>query len=192
MKNRILDATARELNARGIKFTVNAVSTRLGISKKTLYLHFPSKDALIAGVIDAILTDIANQRKTILSKDMTLAERLTAILTIKPARFSELKESMLGDIRLHYPAEWVKIEKFHCQQLAILLDLLDKGKSTGDIRRINSHIAAGMLISAVGQLLEGDFLTRQNLTIADALKEITDLFLNGVLAKPNSQYGGAA
>lgn len=192
MKNRILDATARELNAHGIKFTVNAVSTRLGISKKTLYLHFVSKDALISGVIDALLVDIANQRKAILSKDMTLAERLAAILTVKPARFGELNESMLGDFRLHYPAEWQKIEKFHCQQLAILLELLDKGKSTGDIRCINSHIAASMLIGAVGRLLEDDFLTKQNLTMANALKEITDLFLNGVLTKPNSQYGGAA
>lgn len=192
MKNRILDAAARELNARGIKFTVNDVASRLGISKKTLYLHFPSKDAMIAGVINAILEDIDQQRKTILAKDMTLSERLAAILTVKPKRFGDLNESMLGDFRRFYPGEWAKIEKFHYQQITVILDLLDKGKSTGDIRRINSHIAAVMLMGAVSRLIEQNFLAEQNLTMSDALKEITDLFLNGVLNKPNSQYGGAA
>lgn len=192
MKNRILDAAARELNARGIKFTMNAVANRLGIAKKTLYLHFPSKEAMVAGVINATLEDIDQQRKSILAKDMTLAERFAAVLTVKPKRFGDLNESMLGDIRRSYPGEWVKIEKFHCQQLAVILDLLDKGKSTGDIRLVNSHVAALMLMGAVGRLLEQDFLAEQNLTISDALKEITDLFLNGVLNKPNSHYGGAA
>jgi AcrR family transcriptional regulator len=192
MKSRILQAAAQELHARGLKFTVDAVASRLGISKKTLYVHFPSKEALIAGVIDAMLTDVDSQRQTILVTDMGLAERLAAVLTVKPKLCGKMNDLTMKDIRRSYPAEWDKIQNFHRRQVALILDLLEEGKKTGDIRPVNSHVAAVMLTGAVSKLLDQNFLSEQNLTISGVMQAITDLFLNGVLQKPNSQYGGAA
>ena len=192
MKARILDAAALELNARGIKFTMNALASRLGISKKTLYTYFPSKDAVIAGVVGAVLDDIDIQRKAILAKDLSLADRLAAILTVKPKRFGEMNESVVSDIRCFYPNEWTKMQEFHQQQLTIIMALLEQGKITGEIRAVNCHVAATMLVGSISLLLEREFLTKQNLTISGALQCFTDLFLNGVLNKQTSQNGGAA
>ena len=192
MKNRILNAAALELNSRGTKFTMNSVASRLGISKKTLYAHFPSKDAIIAGIFDVVLEDIADQRQAILTSEMSLSERLTAILTMKPRRLGKINEAVLSDIRQAYSEEWLKVQKFHREQLAVILDLLEQGKAAGEIRNVNSHVAAVILMSSVAQLLEQDFLAEQNLTISGALQSLTDLFLNGVLNTAKSQYGGAA
>lgn len=195
MKDRILDAAAYELSLRGLKFTVDSVAVQLGISKKTLYLYFPSKQALLGGIIDALLTDITRQHQRILNEKTELGDRITAILTVKPGRFCELHESVIKDIRRSYPEEWQKIKDFHYKQLALLLSLLEQGQKCGAIRPVNTHIAAVMLSSAVSQVLKSSILAEQNLTIADALKQITDLFLNGLLvnpAEPKKPCGGAA
>ena len=52
MKERILETTDRLFYGQGIRAVgVDTVAAEIGISKRTLYNHFPSKDALIAAYL---------------------------------------------------------------------------------------------------------------------------------------------
>ena len=52
MKERILETTDRLFYLRGIRAVgVDAIAAEIGISKRTLYNHFPSKDELIAAYL---------------------------------------------------------------------------------------------------------------------------------------------
>lgn len=51
MNGRILSVTAQEMNLHGLKFTMDDIARRLGMSKKTLYKLFRSKDELVLSVI---------------------------------------------------------------------------------------------------------------------------------------------
>jgi AcrR family transcriptional regulator len=52
MKERILDTAERLFYRAGIRATgVDTIAAEVGISKRTLYNHFPSKDALIAAYL---------------------------------------------------------------------------------------------------------------------------------------------
>ena len=53
MRERILDTADRLFYGRGIRaIGVDTVAEEIGISKRTLYNHFPSKDALIAAYLE--------------------------------------------------------------------------------------------------------------------------------------------
>lgn len=53
MKERILETADRLFYLKGIRaIGVDTISAEIGISKRTLYNHFPSKDALIAAYLD--------------------------------------------------------------------------------------------------------------------------------------------
>ena len=53
MKERILETADRLFYLRGIRAVgVDTVAAEIGISKRTLYNHFPSKDALIAAYLE--------------------------------------------------------------------------------------------------------------------------------------------
>jgi AcrR family transcriptional regulator len=55
-RNRILDATATLLLSEGAdKLTILAVAREAGISKGGLFYHFPSKHALIEGLLDRLI-----------------------------------------------------------------------------------------------------------------------------------------
>lgn len=52
MKERILDTAERLFYSAGIRATgVDTIAAEVGISKRTLYNHFPSKDALVAAYL---------------------------------------------------------------------------------------------------------------------------------------------
>src|SRR6266699_3678368 len=52
MKQRILETAARLFYLQGIRAVgVDTIAAEIGISKRTLYNHFPSKDALIAAYL---------------------------------------------------------------------------------------------------------------------------------------------
>src|ERR1700757_5180273 len=52
MKERILETTDRLFYLQGIRaIGVDTIAAEIGISKRTLYNHFPSKDALIAAYL---------------------------------------------------------------------------------------------------------------------------------------------
>jgi len=53
MKDRILETADRLFYLQGIRaIGVDTIAAEIGISKRTLYNHFPSKDALIAGYLE--------------------------------------------------------------------------------------------------------------------------------------------
>src|SRR6201994_4317504 len=53
MKDRILETADRLFYLEGIRaIGVDTIAARIGISKRTLYNHFPSKDALIAAYLE--------------------------------------------------------------------------------------------------------------------------------------------
>jgi AcrR family transcriptional regulator len=53
MKDRILETADRLFYLKGIRaIGVDTISAEIGISKRTLYNHFPSKDALIAAYLE--------------------------------------------------------------------------------------------------------------------------------------------
>ena len=57
MKERILETADRLFYLQGIRAVgVDTISSEIGISKRTLYNHFPSKDALIAAYLERRFT----------------------------------------------------------------------------------------------------------------------------------------
>jgi AcrR family transcriptional regulator len=57
MKERILETADRLFYLRGIRAVgVDTIAAEIGISKRTLYNHFPSKDALIAAYLEGRFT----------------------------------------------------------------------------------------------------------------------------------------
>jgi AcrR family transcriptional regulator len=192
MKDRIIGTTIQEMNERSIKFTVDAVANRLGISKKTVYQYYPSKDALIGVVIDAILADIEMQKQDILVNYHDLAGQLTAILTIEPRLVGKLSPLVFDDIRRAYPKEWEKIQCCHRAQLAVIEDLLNRGVQTGSMTPIHCKVALRMLQGAVHALVDQGFLQEYNLTFQETLATVTRVFLYGILVSPNLYDGGTA
>ncbi len=190
MREKILFAAAAELNARGVKFTVDSVAARLGISKKTIYQYYASKEELITRIIEAALADVAAQRNEALAGPGNFIAKLTALITSEPKLFGRINYWVLDDIKRYLPSEWERITCFRQKLAGDVSRILEAGIQSGDIRPVNTTVAAQILLRACDDYLDYRFLEANNLTFGDALQALNDIFQYGVLARtPTAEAG---
>lgn len=70
-KEQILNAAAHIINTEGVFFlTLEAVAKNAGVSKGGLLYHFPSKNALLKGMVDYLMQGFTDQMESAVNKDM--------------------------------------------------------------------------------------------------------------------------
>src|SRR4051812_6148500 len=68
-RDRIVAATRAAFAEEGLQIGVEAIARRAGVGMGTLYRHFPTKDALIAAVVDARFTELTAEADEALTAD---------------------------------------------------------------------------------------------------------------------------
>src|SRR5215216_6135990 len=78
IRHRILAQARTDFFAHGYsRLTMDELATELGMSKKTLYVHFAGKDEIITAVIDHLATEIrADADRLLRDRGLNLAEKL--------------------------------------------------------------------------------------------------------------------
>lgn len=181
MRERIILVAAQDMNERGVKFTVEAVAAKMGISKKTLYQYFPSKQALISAIMDTVLENMETQIATILNSDRPFVEKLEALLCVQPDFLDKINDWVTSDIERYLPVEWEKLVQHRRRRTQSLRELLSQGVAQGHLRSVHVGIASELCYSFGSQLLDYAFLQRMNISMDEALTAFSDIFLKGVL-----------
>ena len=65
LKERIIDVAIEEFTLMGLKFTMNDIARKLGISKKTIYTIFDSKRDVLVGIADRYSDDFRSMQEEI-------------------------------------------------------------------------------------------------------------------------------
>lgn len=68
-RSRLIDAATSAFREDGLAVSVNAVARDAGVNVATLYRHFPTKDHLVAAVLDAVLQPLAGARDRALATE---------------------------------------------------------------------------------------------------------------------------
>ncbi len=189
-RDQILEAAVRLWLRGGFDATsVEAIAREAGLGKGTVYLYFPTKDAIL---------DEAVRRYSLLSAVGELTQLLeaappeTAIAGIVSGLWTTLREraGIIGLVLRELPVRpdnaRMFIEKVVLPTNRLLADYLDAGVASGAVRPLNTFVAARAL---VGMLVI--FLLTQEVFGGRALSPlsdeaitttVTDLFLHGACA----------
>lgn len=73
MKNRIICESIASLRQEGLRFSVDTLAERLNISKKTIYKHFPNKEALAFAIYQRYYADIKTQAERLVAESSPLS-----------------------------------------------------------------------------------------------------------------------
>ncbi len=117
-KQRILE-TARSLFFQfGFsQVTMEQVATQLGMSKKTLYQYFASKEELLQDVASAYLL-ACDERMLLIYKDpkLDVLERFQNIIADLVSEYSKFSSALVYDLKRSMPQIWQQVEEHrkHC------------------------------------------------------------------------------
>ena len=165
------------------KVTMDEIADDLGISKKTLYKYFESKNDLIEIVIQQQLLGISVQVHQIVSADMEYVEKLNRLFTFLGNFISRIGKQFADDLQRTKPALWERIDQFRREKILVNIgNILEQGIQQGMFRKdLDKDVAMLMFLTAVPGVVNPDILSRHAFSAGEAFESMIGIFFEGVL-----------
>jgi AcrR family transcriptional regulator len=184
-RRRVLEAARGHFLSHGFRnVTMDDLAAELGMSKKTLYAHFPGKEALLEAVMkDKFARVDATLQAIECSQRDDFAALLHAMLEGMQRELSELKPPFVRDMRLKAPHIFQRLE----QRRARLIEkhfrgLFLAGQRSGDIRRdISATLMIETILAAIHAIMNPQKLEELGLSPKEAFAGVIGIVLRGVL-----------
>lgn len=180
--DRIFYGAMEELRDYGTKFTMDSLASRLGISKRTLYEHVPSKHAVIELVIDKTFADIRYQQKQVLENArLSTLDKLKRMFTIIPHFSENIDYRRVTELKKGYSDLYNKIEEELESDWEPALQLLKKGMEEGVIKPKNIALLRILLTDIFQKLIDGNMLIKNGITYEMAMNELIAIIFEGIV-----------
>lgn len=184
MKDRIAKTAIALFHVRGIKFTMSDLARDLGVSKSTLYEHFPSKDALIGYIVEQINEEAQIRfREIIENSNLTVPEKLKGILLIVPKDFEHSFLRLFIELRRYHPEQWTKIEQGINEEWEVITGLVEEGINSGVLRSMDTPVLIQTLKTLMKSIFEQGGIASNQITIQESLAMMVDIVLYGIISK---------
>ena len=162
---------------------VEEIAGSLGISKKTFYKHFASKDELLLVVTDRLLAEVHAEFRAIVEADTGFLEKFETLVTFLGQRLTQLSRPMMRDLQRHSPSLWARVQKFRRERIStdfrgLLLGGVAGGYVRGDVD-IDLFLMA--FIGAVEAVVNPGVLAGHPLSVREIIRSIMTVFLRGIL-----------
>ena len=178
----ILDGTIKAFNLKGMKFTMDDIASILGMSKKTIYTVFRTKDELLLAMVDYVFDSIKDsEREIIENTEMTTIEKVKSILGVLPEGYRDIDFGQLYLLKDKYPKIYEQVENRLETGWDATIVLLEQGIREGVIRPIKIPIMKIMFESSLEQFFQRDVLVRHKISYKEALDQVVEIFIDGII-----------
>lgn len=181
---RIRDAAHALFMQYGLKsVSMDDISARLGVSKKTLYKHFSDKESLVEAVVLAIIQK--NEARCEADKKIS-ANAIHAIflaMNMMEELFQHMNPSVLFDLMKYYPKAYQVFYKHKNQYLVpIYTENFQRGIQEGLYRSdIRIDIMARFRVESVLIPFQPEFQQSVKTSLTEAAAELSVHFLYGIV-----------
>lgn len=181
MRERVLAFTRKEIQRSGFRFTMNGLAKHLGMSTKTLYEWYPSKDTLIQDIVQRAIDELKMREKE-LAEDVSLnpVQKLKKMLILLPQDFQLFDLRRLHELQRYYPEIWKQVDQFITEQWDGVRRIINEGFSRDMLRPFHTDLFIDLYIGGLYRLLEQSSTGEMKKTLAEALEEMVDILLNGI------------
>ncbi|MBD8491329.1 TetR/AcrR family transcriptional regulator [Echinicola sp. CAU 1574] len=159
---KIMEAANELFFRKGFKnTTMDDISKKLGMSKKTVYQYFPGKLELLEASFNLLKTRLGLKVETILqNEELTFLMKLKSMLSAIAKDLAHINPDLLEDLREHVPAVWAALEDYirtsaYLRFQRLIQDGIDQGL-------VSDHVDKSMVVilyaSAIQNLIDPRFL----------------------------------
>lgn len=154
IRERIIREALREINCRGSDFHMDDLARNLRISKRTLYEHFVSKQAIIEESLLSMMREIQEEHRRLLADpDMTTEEKIISFFKVKSNNITVLSVRKTTDLMKKMPDVCKKLEVARKADWDILGQLLDVAQQEDDFKPFDKFLLLHMLYSAADDVI---------------------------------------
>jgi AcrR family transcriptional regulator len=160
--------------------TTNDLAAEAGISKRTLYRYFNSKEKVIEAMIYRLTDRVEKNVREVLASDYTPPEKLRMFAPVIYENIRFMDSLAFKELQNHYPDIWTYIDEFRVARIGQLEGILAEGVRLGYFRDLDPHLTVTALLGAVRAVINPSFISSRSLSLDKAFKTIFDLFMFGI------------
>lgn len=185
VRSRIVDGAHRHFLAHGFRgVSMDDLASELGMSKKTLYSRFDTKQQLLEAVIDEQFHRVSEECEGILAAgDADFPATLQEFLACLQRHTAEIQPPFLKDMRQEAPEIFKRVERLRRTLIERYFgELMRRGRAAGFVRKdIPASIIIEILLAAVQAIINPARMGDLNLTVRSGCALITKVVLEGVM-----------
>lgn len=184
MRQRIIEKAERLFFKYGIKsVTMDDIARELGISKKTIYQHFPDKDGIVLAVAENHFDCDRHEAHQMQCEAIDPIAELVLTSEMMRASLSELNPALIFDLRKYYPSVWGLFQQYkHDFILELLRNNLTKGISMGLYRPdLSVEVIARVRLEQVDAVFNTDVFPSNKFNFLEVQLILLDHYIRGIV-----------
>jgi AcrR family transcriptional regulator len=184
LRDVILEHARNAFLARGFsKVTVDEIASQLGISKKTLYKSYPSKEELLRASLHSMMRSAGWELERIVSSDKPLVEKLATAMITMGTYLSRFRRESFIDLQRSAPTIWKELDKFRKEHIiSRLVAMVAQAKSENILRpEVHEDVVIQMLINSIQGIVNPEVLITHSFSAEEATRSIVTVIFQGAL-----------
>lgn len=183
-RQRIINAFKELAVMRGFsRVTVDELAAHTGISKRTIYRYFNSKEEIILSVVEDFMGILEKSIQHELASSDKPVEKIRNTLKAIPRNIKLLGPLAIYDLQKYYPHIWEKIEQFRAERIQKIFEGFLSGDEQGYFKKVNPKIFSTALLSSIRSVINPAFIMDNNLSPEETIQSLFTIFLYGIVAK---------
>ncbi len=186
LRQAILELSYAKFARHGFKkVTIDEIAAELGISKKTVYKLFPSKEEILREVVLDKMNTLTGAFERIQSLKESSVNKIEAISEIVGTHINEQWQRILIEVRLNAPALFKEVDTIIQERLAVgWQKIFADGQKNGWVRKdIDAVVFTTAYVGVVRELMKTDFLSKHALSESEVPKQVFRMFTEGILTE---------
>jgi AcrR family transcriptional regulator len=188
----LLDAAERLLGRLGYrKVTMEELAQEAGVSRRTVYVYFRSKEEVVLGTIDRIVDRVSARLGEVARSESSAAERLRDMLVerirVRVETVRDYAHALDGIFAALRPAYLERRKAYFEAEAEQLAGVLRQGQRNGEFSRRDARETAFLLLTATNAFLPHGLSPEQLKDIAGTLNQLralADLLVGGLRLTP--------
>jgi len=166
------------------KTTMDDVASELGMSKKTIYKFFPSKDDLVKAIAHHFMNRMKSKIVPALNSDKNAIEKLDELIKILAAASEKVSNKRMDEMRKHFPSLWNEIDSFRTKTMfENITKVIEQGKKEGLFVDYPTIIIMHVLVTAVRNIVNPDFILNNSYSLIEAARFTFKIIIGGILTE---------
>lgn len=185
LKNRILEAAKENFFSNGFsKTTMEELAQSMGMSKKTIYKFFSSKDEIVKEITREKLYTINAQCECFRSDNsVEFIERIKMTINYLTTEMQKMKPQFYLDVQRTLPDLWKEVDTFRNEKIMNDFGLMVKqGVDLGIFRNdVNVQLFVLMYATAMRSIINPEVLSHLPVNISQAYQAAVTIFFEGMM-----------
>ena len=184
-KIKIIEQSEEKLFREGFyKTTMDDVASELGMSKKTIYKFFPSKEELIMAIAKHFMNRLKSKIIPALNSNKNAIEKLGELIQILAGVSERISTKRMEEMKRHFPSLWSEIDNFRTEMMfGNITRVIEQGKAEGLFIDYPTSIIMNMLVISVRTIVNPDFILNNNFSIIEAARFAFKIIIGGIVTE---------